>query len=283
MALRGTKPVERTRLRALLSGKAGVGKSTAAIQMPKPYLIDCESGLEHYGESISSSGGVVFQTTDIEEVIREVKELMTIDHDYLTLVIDPLTMLWEQAVAEAAADPKIGDAYGRHTAAAGRQVSRLMALISQLDMNVIFTSHAKTEYKGGEAIGDTFDGYKKSDYIVDVHFHLERRTTGDRIAEVKKTRLEAFPDGAKFPWSYEKVAEMYGRDKLERKAATVSLASSGQVAVFTGLMSKLGEDEQKRLGVSKLLKQYPDLSDAPSEWITKGIEKIEKHLGSAAA
>jgi GTPase SAR1 family protein len=44
MALRAKKPeaVEK-RLKALFYGSAGVGKTTAAIQFPRPYLIDTTS------------------------------------------------------------------------------------------------------------------------------------------------------------------------------------------------------------------------------------------------
>ncbi|HHX4254290.1 TPA: AAA family ATPase [Legionella anisa] len=48
MALRARKPetIEK-RLKVLFYGDAGVGKTTAAIQFPKPYLIDTEKGAEN--------------------------------------------------------------------------------------------------------------------------------------------------------------------------------------------------------------------------------------------
>ena len=48
MALRGKKPeaVEK-RMKALFFGPAGVGKTTAAIQFPAPYLIDTDRGAEN--------------------------------------------------------------------------------------------------------------------------------------------------------------------------------------------------------------------------------------------
>jgi hypothetical protein len=47
VALRGSIPKpEDKRLKAMFFGAAGVGKTTAAIQFPAPYLIDTERGAE---------------------------------------------------------------------------------------------------------------------------------------------------------------------------------------------------------------------------------------------
>src|SRR5215216_283410 len=88
--LRARKPDAVTkRLKLFMFGPAGVGKTTAAIQFPNSYVIDCERGTENYDKLITDSGSAVFQTTDIQEVIAEVKSLLTEKHNYRTLVIDP--------------------------------------------------------------------------------------------------------------------------------------------------------------------------------------------------
>src|ERR1700744_111691 len=82
MALRARKPEAVTkRLKLFMFGPAGVGKTTAAIQFPNSYIIDCEKGTENYDKLITQSGSGVFQTTDIHEVIAEVKALLTEPHD----------------------------------------------------------------------------------------------------------------------------------------------------------------------------------------------------------
>ena len=92
--LRAKKPEAVTkRLKLFMFGPAGVGKTTAAIQFPKSYIIDCEKGAENYDRLITASNSVLFQTTDINEVIQEVKALLTEKHDFRTLVIDPITPL----------------------------------------------------------------------------------------------------------------------------------------------------------------------------------------------
>src|SRR5438477_10785682 len=95
MSLRARKPEAVTkRLKLFMFGPAGVGKTTAAIQFPNSYIIDCERGSENYDKLITESGSAVFQTTDIQEVIAEVKSLLTERHDYRTLVIDPITPVY---------------------------------------------------------------------------------------------------------------------------------------------------------------------------------------------
>ena len=86
-------------------------------------------------------------------------------------------------------------------------------------MNVIITSHSKTEYKisGKEmsVVGETFDCYKKLDYLFDLVFQIQKRGS-DRIGIVKKSRIEGFPDMDSFPFSYDEIAHRYGREVLER-------------------------------------------------------------------
>src|SRR3954464_8110843 len=82
------------RLKMFMFGPAGVGKTTAAIQFPNSYIIDGEKGSENYDKLIKESGSVVYQTTQMDEVIQEVKSLLTEKHEFRTLVIDPITPLF---------------------------------------------------------------------------------------------------------------------------------------------------------------------------------------------
>ena len=88
MALRGVKPesIEK-RLKALFYGGAGVGKTTASISFPKVYLIDTEKGAENdqYAKLLQKNGGAIFQTSDFDELMKEVKALLSEQHHYETL------------------------------------------------------------------------------------------------------------------------------------------------------------------------------------------------------
>src|ERR1700689_363911 len=147
MALRAIKPeAVPQRMKALFYGPAGVGKSTASIQFPKPYWIDTEGSADkpQYVKLIKEQEGVVFQTQDFDELMTEVKSLLTVKHEYKTLIIDSLTILYNDLVNKA--EIKVGNEFGKHYNEANKRVKHLLNLLLRLDMNVIITSHAKNEY-----------------------------------------------------------------------------------------------------------------------------------------
>ena len=158
MVLRAKQPKDiPKRLKLLMYGHAGVGKTLAAVQMPRPYVIDCERGTDYYGQQIDASGGRVFQTVEMAEVIREVRSLLSEQHDYRTLVIDPVTPAYQDLLDVC--EKQVGTQWGRHYGAANQQMKRLADLLMSLDMNVIVTASAKPVY-GDEmkVVGNTSTG-----------------------------------------------------------------------------------------------------------------------------
>lgn len=249
MALRGKKPeAVQKRLKAMFFGPAGIGKTTAAIQFPRPYLMDTEHGAENdqYRKILESVGGVIFQTADFDDMVKEVTALLTEEHDFQTLVIDPITVVYNDLLDKAA--KKVGTDFGRHYGEADKRMKHLINLLLRLDMNVIVTCHAKNQYGDGMAVvGQTFDGYKKLDYLFDLVFELQKRGK-ERVGVVRKTRIEAFPEGDIFPFTYTEVADRYGREILERKAAVQTLASPDQVKELSTLLEarKDGDDLREK-------------------------------------
>jgi hypothetical protein len=253
MALRGITPklVEK-RAKLFLFGGPGVGKTTCAIQFPSPYLIDTERGAENdeYVAKLQAAGGAYFFTADFDELLREVTTLLTEKHGYRTLILDPLTVVYndllDRCARELAEKDKTGQSdgteFGRHKALADRKVKRLVNLLLRLDMNVVITSHSKTRWEkvGSEFkdAGTTFDCYAKLDYIFDLVFELQKRGS-ERVVVVRKTRMGAFPEGDVFPASYDAIAERYGRAILERGAVAVELATAEQVAEIQRLVDLL--------------------------------------------
>lgn len=293
MALRGVKPEAiQKRLKALFYGVAGVGKTTAAIQFPKPYLIDTEKGAENtrYTKILQESGGVIFQTNDFDELIKEVKSLLTENHEFKTLIIDPLTTLYNDLLDKSALILKsqskekdaTGTEFGRHYGEANKKMKHLLALLVRLDMNVIITSHAKNEYAGNmTVIGSTFDCYKKLDYLFDLVFEIQKRGK-ERAGIIKKSRIEEFPDGETFPFSYEEIANRYGKDVLEKEAVAEKLADESQVKEINRLIDLIKVPEEvSQKWLDKANAQ--SFEEMPYETMQKCIEHLKSKIQGDAA
>lgn len=283
MALRAKKPESvNKRLKLMMFGNAGVGKTTAAIQFPNAYIIDCEKGTEQYDKAINANGGVVLHTSEMSEIISEVKSLLTEPHEYRTLVIDPITTAYNDLLDRCEA--KVGSEFGRHYQEANKQMKRLANLILALDMNVVLTAHAKKEYGDNlKVLGTTFDGWKSLDYWFDLVLWIDRKK-GDRkkrLATVRKTRIETFPDEDVFDWSYEAVKQRYDLTTLERTAATVALATAAQVQEIKNLLEaiRLPEGTVEKWWAKANVDCWDDM---PSEVILKCIEYVKNRLPVAA-
>lgn len=287
MPLRGKKPKDiDKRLKMLLFGRAGVGKTTAALQFPNCYVIDTERGAENYSAIINKSGGALFQTTSFDEIVQEVRSLKTDKHSYQTLVIDPITVIYDDLVASW--EKRVGTDFGRGYSAAKKEWKRLTSLLSSLDMNVILTAHAKNMYAEGTAmkiIGQTFDGPKGADYYMDLVVEVCKVDAPNglpqtRNAYVRKSRIASLPENRGpgdfgFEFSYENFADQYGYDLLERNSEPVKLATAEQV-------EKLKENLNTRTDAASLgakwlraasVEDYADMTSAQIEgclqWLMK--------------
>ena len=278
MALRAKKPTATSkRLKLFMYGDAGVGKTTAGLQLPKPYIIDAERGTENYHKKINKVGGAVLHTVDIDEVIDEVRKLSTEEHDFKTLVIDPITPLYFDLVEKMEAEH--GNEWGKHYGEANKQMKRLINLIMRLDMNVVVTAHAKVVY--GEDMkkdGITFDGWKRLDYIFDLVLELRKQTPTKRYAKVVKTRIETFPDGETFEWNYDSLTERFSQSELERQVDTITTATEIQLSEIQVLSTKLADGKDF---VDKCMRKakVTQLADLTTEQAQKMIDHFIKSLG----
>jgi RecA/RadA recombinase len=278
MALKGKSPSStEKKLKALFYGEAGAGKTTADISFPKCYLIDTEHGSDNdqYVKLLADNGSVVFHTADFDELVNEVKSLLTEKHEYRTLIIDPLTTLYNDLLDKS--EREVGSDFGRHYQHSSKKMKQLLNLLLRLPMNVIVTCHAKNEYGDNmKIIGTTFDGYKKLDYLFDLVFCIQKRGK-QRVAMVKKTRIEAFNDGEIFPFSYDEVANRYGREVLEMQAEPEQLATKEQMDELKRLIELLkipAETIQKWLDKAAAI----DLAEMNSDSAQKVIDYLNKQI-----
>lgn len=275
--LRGVSPENiQKRFKAFFYGDAGAGKTTSAISFPSPYVIDTEKGAdrEEYVDKINEVGGVIFQTSDFEEMVKEIKELLSTDHPYKTLVIDPLTIVYDQLLDSAS--EKVGTEFGRHYGEANKKMKKLMNLLLRIDMNVIITSHSKKEYAQDlTVVGNTFDCYKKLDYLFDLVIEVQKRRDFKRIGLIKKSRIKSFKEGECFDFCFKEISERYGSDIINKKSSFVKLASEEQVMEIIELVrmtNTSNESIEKWLNRAK----SSDFSEMKYEEIQKCIDFLKE-------
>lgn len=251
MALKAKAPVDviPTKPKFMISGESGVGKTFFALDFPKPYLIDSEGGAtrEQYQAKLKKTGGAYFGkdegSQDFRSVIEEVKQLTTTKHEYKTLIIDSFTYLYMLEASEAEA--KGGSDFGRDKKMANIPTRQLISVLEKCDLNIILICHSKTKWerRGKDIIdaGSTFDGYDKLEYILDLWIEILK---GGKTFLVKKSRIQNLTQGDSYPLSYDKFAELYGKDTVERDAVPVSLASDEQIARLLVLIEGLKIDQE---------------------------------------
>ena len=230
----------------LIFGKPGVGKTWQALDFPSCFYVDTEGGadLAHYTDKLERSGGVYLGpeqgSLDFATVLEQVQALATEKHEFRTLVIDSISKLYTLEITREG--ERLGDknAFGADKKPAVAYMRRLVSWLVRLDMNVILIAHEKEVWgiddKGNRAVtGVSFDCWDKLEYELHLALNIQKRGQS-RIARVTKSRLQGFPDGETFTWTYDTFADRYGRDVIEKAAAPVAVATPEQVAELNRLL-----------------------------------------------
>lgn len=212
---------EDVRLKMYVYGDSGTGKTITSLHFPNPVVIDPEKGTVHYSKYFSFKRSY---TKNVKEVKAIIDELLTDPGDAKTLVIDPITLIYEEIIRsyETKLRLKKGDpAYTLQPLdykVIKSEVKSLVDKILALDMNIIVTARASALYSTDEfmkQIGLKPDGPKDLPYAFDVVLELTKdEKTGKFIAHTKKDRTNTLP--IDFEFSYESFVSHIGIKSLER-------------------------------------------------------------------
>lgn len=285
MKLEGKKAAEvakDSRLKLFIYGQAKTGKTTAALGFPAPYFIDTEQGADKrkYLELLDKNDGVILQTSDYDKICQQILALTSTEHEFKTLVIDPITPVYETLLELSAT--KVGTEFGRHYGEANQKMKSMIKMLLRLDMNVIITCHSKVLYDTQmNIIGNTFDSYKKLDYLFDLILYTERRGKR-RVAIVKGSRLTGFDEDDSFDISYDEISNRYSKDMMEKPSELLELASRKSVQVLTSLTQGARippESIQKWLAKAGVM----SFSQMTEEDAQKCISFVEKKYPTMAA
>lgn len=241
-----------TRPKIIFYGQPGVGKTWAALDFPAPYVIDTEGGAtgKQYQEKLKGSGGrylgMEHGSLSLAAIIEQVQALATEKHPYKTLVIDSISEVFNGEIANEAERLKREgkkNEFGLDKKPAVALTRSLINWLKRVDMNVILIAHEKSEW-GKDGKGDTVevgkipDVWDKVPYLLDLSLNI-RKIGASRRGFVKKSRLEEFPDGSAFPWSYEEFAKKYGIEIINKEHKEIVLATNDQLKEVSGLVAML--------------------------------------------
>lgn len=197
------------RVKCLVYGPSGVGKTYLALTSPgKVAVIDTEGGTAFYANRAGLSEFDVLPTKTFNDVTRAIAYLREHPGEYETLVIDPVTVLYE--TLQDAAQVRRGRARNDVEAelemldwnAIKRAYKALMTDIINLPMHVIVTARERDEtVKQGREfvkIGVKADAEKSTPYYFDTIARLTAK--GDkRAAVIEKDRTGTLPSEVASP------------------------------------------------------------------------------------
>jgi len=199
-------------LKILLYGDTGVGKTWFALSFPSPAVIDTEGGTDFYADSFDFS---VIDTRSFSEVMAAVDFLEKENHGFETVVIDPITTVYEalqngrlefkakknKSDDESKVDTENIDFSPLDWGSIKRNYKSLMTRLVNLDMHVILIARQKDKTeknKKGEMIkiGETFDGEKGTPYNLDIFGKLIVEGN-KRVILIEKSRLGDWDKGSR--------------------------------------------------------------------------------------
>lgn len=244
--------LEQSKLKLLMYGVSGSGKTTAAISMPKPYIIDTENGATNpqYLDIIKQQQGMLHFTLDYKEIIEILNELLFSKHNYQTLVLDSSTVLYNGLMNVYA--KAVGTDYSKHRTAADLDFHGIIQRILKLPMHVVVTAHVKDVFdataQGLEKT--THDGFKKLDYIFDLCLEItKKKLSKERVAMVRKSRFASFVDGEEFIFSYPELLRKYSLSLGSQEKSRVQAETAPLIKIAPQTLIELRQLTEKVSGV----------------------------------
>lgn len=178
------------KLKILIYGASGVGKTLAALTFPRPAVIDTEGGTDLYAARDGIPAFSVLRAkslTDVESAIKFIQADNGKTFD--TLVIDAITVLYDvQKDAAGKAAKKEDEMTPRDWNKVNKRMVNLYNALTNLPVHVVVIAREAELYEGEglnlKRVGFKPDMDKKGVYI----FDFIVRMTKDRSGEIIKSR-----------------------------------------------------------------------------------------------
>jgi hypothetical protein len=293
------------KLKVLLYGASGSGKTIAALTWPRPAVVDAEGGSELY-RGRHGFEVLVFDTKNVlelEQAIQFVREDGGKSID--TLVIDPITVFYDVLKDATARQTKDGSLGFREWARVNARMKSVYNALTGLPVHVVVVARESIEYEGSgndmRKTGQKPDSDKALPYIFDF---VIRMNPDHRGALVKSRGVDMLQEKRTLPavnWAaFEPIANLYlqgeqGRhiddeqqaellaeDMRDKDVAKQFMAvwrektlSDAQILAALSV-SRLSEWEHGRTAADTAVKEWLDKQLANAE--TSGAEKQERRM-----
>jgi hypothetical protein len=271
-----------TRFKALIYGTAGVGKSYFACQFPSPLMVDTENGVKSpHKDNLDKAGGDYIFLNTYSELHLLLTELLSTQHQYKTLIIDPFTVIYQDLVfffKDKFAKDNVKSGYSKEYTEAQQRVRLLFRLIDRLDMNVIITMQGKADFEDKTQL--TFDAYNVLSFMVDLALAVKKDNTGKRIAVVTKDRDACFKGETVVPFEYSEIVSRIGIENLTKEVDVQEFASEEEIHQLNHLLEVLKVDDKTK-NDWYLKSKSTSFSDMPRHFVLKIITYLQEKLNAA--
>jgi hypothetical protein len=185
------------KLKVLIYGPSGAGKTHFGLTFPKPAVIDTECGTELFGDRFNFD---VLRTKDFNEVLKAVEHVA--NGGYETLIVDPITVLWQvlmeagQLAAEQRAkrnrrNPDEANLTPRDWGIIKRKINALYTRLVNMPCHVVVVGRIKdvNETRNNQVfkVGERVDAEKSTEYLFDIIIKIKNEN-GKRYGMVEKDR-----------------------------------------------------------------------------------------------
>lgn len=165
---------EQRRLKMYIYGIHGTGKTVCSLNFPDPAVIDFDSGTDWYLKAFKMKR---LRTTDIDQAIQAIDELIKDPTGVKTVVVDSMTKFWELLQEKHLKRLRVKKGSPTYTfqpidyKAIKGDVKSFINKLLALDLNIVATAQSKNVYSQdtGEFMkitGSEPDGPKEAPYNV---------------------------------------------------------------------------------------------------------------------
>ncbi len=250
------------KLKVLLYGASGSGKTLAALTFPRPAVIDTENGTDLYaGRAGVPAFSVLRAKTlgDVESAVAFIREDGGRSFD--TLVIDAITVLYDVQKDAASKTSKDGEMNPRLWNRVNGRMVALYNMLTSLPVHVVVIARESEMYEGEglnlKRTGVKPDGDKKMPYMFDFVVRMKMDHSGEIIKSRGVNISNAMPV---VNWqAFEKAAGLFVDG-----AAAVALSDDAAADVD----AKAYEDRPVLRSATPASPAKTPSPDAPTDWST---------------